>query len=293
MIATTLRGGLGNQMFIYAAARAMALRNGTDMTFNLHYGFDIDYQFHRKLELSNLNVDFGKNNKIATFDYKQPRSIRYISRKLGRNVLAPQYKFIIEKEPPFFQKEIFHLQSKNVYLEGYWQSEKYFADFKEQIRKDFTIITEMPDAIEDELSLMWQGTENLVFIGIRRYQDCATTTPGMVLEEEYYNKAIQLMESKLTNPKFVVFTQQPEWAKTHIVAHSPIMYATPKESELSTIEDMYLMRHCRHAIISNSSFYWWGAWLSEYNDGVVVCPTNFNNRDMALDSWIKFDNTIR
>ena len=287
MISTTIRGGLGNQMFIYAATRAMALRNGTDMTFNLHYGFEMDYQFHRKLELSNLNVDFGETNKLATFDYKQARTVRFLSRKLGRNILLPQYKFLVEQEPPFFQKELVETRSKDVYLEGYWQSEKYFADFKEQIRGDFQIVTKMSDAVEEELRQMRQGTENLVFIGIRRYQDCATTAPGMVLEEEYYNKAIQMMESKLSNPKFVVFTQQPEWAKAHISANSPILFAAPKEGELSTIEDMYLMRHCRHAIISNSSFYWWGAWLSEFNDGIVICPTNFLNRDMALDKWIK------
>ncbi len=287
MIATTLRGGLGNQMFIYAATRAMALRNNTEMTFNMHYGFDMDHQFHRKLELSNLNVQYGLPCSIATFDYRLSRYTRYISRKFGCNILQPQYQFMVEKEPPFFQKEIVELHSKNVYLEGYWQSEKYFADYKYQIRNDFKIITKMSGAVEEELSQMRQGTENIVFIGIRRYQDCAITTPGMVLEEDYYNKAIQLMESKLSNPKFVVFTQQPEWAKEHLVSNSPIKYATPKEGYLSTIEDMYLMIHCRHAIISNSSFYWWGAWLSEFEDGIVICPTNFNNRDMALDGWIK------
>ena len=287
MIATTIRGGLGNQMFIYANARAMALRSGTEMTFNLHYGFDMDYQFHRKLELSHLNVDWGKTNIMATFDYKQARAIRFISRKLGRNILLPQYKYIIEQEPPYFQKELVETRSKNVYLEGYWQSEKYFEDYKEQIRKDFQIVTKMSDAVEDELQKMRQGTDNLVFIGIRRYQDCATTAPGMVLEEEYYNKAIRLLESKISNPKFVVFTQQPEWAKSHIVANSLILYASPKEGELSTIEDMYLMQHCRHAIISNSSFYWWGTYLSDFNDGIVVCPSNFINRDMALKKWIE------
>ena len=91
MIATTIRGGLGNQMFIYAATRAMALRNETDMTFNLHYGFEMDYQFHRKLELSHLNVDWGKTNIMATFDYKQARAIadRIIEVPQTLNFLAP------------------------------------------------------------------------------------------------------------------------------------------------------------------------------------------------------------
>lgn len=290
MIATTLRGGLGNQMFIYAATRAMALRNGTDMTFNLHYGFDVDYQFRRKLELSNLNVDWGKVNNMATFDYKQARVVRFLSRKLGRNILLPQYKFIVEKEPPRFQKELVEERLKNVYLEGYWQSEEYFEDFKNQIREDFKITTKMPDAVEEELRQMQQDTDNLIFIGIRRYQDCVTTAPGMVLEEDYYNKAIQLMESKITNPKFVIFTQQPDWAKAHIVAKNPIMFAKPKEGELSTIEDMYLMQNCRHAIISNSSFYWWGAWLNKNEDKIVIAPKdwNVNNRIIKpqCKNWI-------
>ena len=287
MISTTIRGGLGNQMFIYAMTRAMALRNETEMTFNLHYGFDMDFQFHRKLELSNLNVSWGRKNKLATFDYGLARYTRFFSRKIGRNILMPQYRFYVEHEPPYFQKELVELRSKNVYLEGYWQSEKYFADYKNHIRNDFKIITNMSDSVEEELRQLRQGTENLVFIGIRRYQDCATTPPGMVLEEEYYNKAIQLMESKLTNPKFVVFTQQPEWAKAHLIAQAPIVYASPKEGELSTIEDMYLMRHCRHSIISNSSFYWWSAWLSEYKDGIVIAPSNFNNKDSVCDNWIQ------
>lgn len=287
MIATTLLGGLGNQMFIYAATRAMALRNKTEMTFNLHYGFDVDYQYQRKLELGNLNVDWGVTNRIATYDYGLSRFMRYLSRKIGRNVLNPKYKFIVEKRPTYFQKDLFESQSKNVYLEGYWQSEKYFADFKEQIRNDFQIIKEMPEVVEEELRQMRQDTDNLVFIGVRRYQECSTTAPGMVLEEDYYNKAIQLMESKLSKPKFVVFTQQHEWAKDHIIAKSPIIYAMPKNGESSTIEDLYLMRHCKHAIISNSSYYWWGAWLSNYRSGIVICPNNFFNRDMALDKWIK------
>ena len=287
MIATTIWGGLGNQMFVYAMARAMALRNKTNMTFNLNYGFDTDYQFHRKLELGNLNVKWGIDNKIATFDYGIGRYIRYASRMIGRNVLAPSYKFYQEKEPGHFQKELVCERHKNVYLEGYWQSEKYFYDFKDEIRKDFEIITPVRETVKEELSDMLRETENLVFIGIRRYQECKTTRPGMVLEEDYYNKAIEIMESKLTNPKFVVFTQQPEWAKAHIVANSPVIYAKPKEGELSTIEDLFLMRHCRHAIISNSSFYWWGAWLTEYNDGIVICPQNFLNRDTPLDEWLK------
>ena len=287
MIATTIWGGLGNQMFVYAMARAMALRNNTEMTFNLHHGFDTDFQFHRKLELGNLNVNWGVKNSIATFDFEGARYFRFISRKIGRNIIAPWYEFCKEKEPAYFQTELVSERYKNIYLEGYWQCEKYFSDFKNEIRKDFEIIVPIREAVKVELSSMLNETDNLVFIGIRRYQECLTTRTGMVLEEDYYNKAIQIMESKLDNPTFVVFTQQPDWAKEHLVAKNPIKYAMPKEGEQSSIEDMYLMRNCRHAIISNSSFYWWGAWLREFNDGIVICPQNFTNRDTPLEEWIK------
>ncbi len=287
MIATTLGGGLGNQMFMYAMARAMSLRNGSSVAFNLHYGFDIDEQFRRKLELLNFNVDMGVKAQLATFDYKGARYTRFLYKELGFNILAPHYRIVKEKSPLHYQQELLDIHSKNVYLDGYWQCEKYFADYEDQIRKDFKIVTPISDKVKTELHEMQQGDNNLIFIGIRRYQECKSTRPGMVLDEDYYNHAIELVESKVSSPKFVVFTQQPEWAKEHLHVNNPIMFAQPKNGELGTIGDLYLMTHCHHAIISNSSFYWWGAWLIDSDEKIIVSPNNFINVDSPCDNWIR------
>lgn len=287
MIASIIQGGLGNQMFIYAMARAMALRNHTSAVFNLKYGFANDFQFHRKLELCGLNVKL-QEKPVLTFDYKLSRASLFVSRKAGFNIFMPQYKYIKEKKPMRFEPEVKSFKGSEVFLEGYWQSEKYFDDFDSIIRDDFKITMPIPDNVEEELR-QWNPEEgNLVFIGVRRYQECKSLADGVLLNEDYYNRAIEIIESKVSSPKFVVFSQQQEWAKSHLKAKSPIYYALPKEGNDSSVHDLYLMTHCHHAIISNSSFYWWGAWLSEaHKRGIVIAPNNFLNKDSVCDKWLK------
>lgn len=286
MIATILQGGLGNQMFMYAMARAMALRNGTKAVFNLHYGFEIDVDYKRKLELHNFNVDLQQNRRL-TFDYPMSSGALNYSKKYGFNIFAPNYKYVEEKQPYSYDNIIKTLNNKNVFLEGYWQSEKYFNDYSDIIKNDFEIVTPIADCVSDELRKWYSLGSNLVFIGIRRYQECKTVPQWVLLEDAYYNKAIDLMESKIQNPVFVVFSQQQDWVKSHIKAKSPIVFAKPKYDDNATIDDLYLMTNCKHAIISNSSYYWWGAWLSKFQDGIIIAPDNFSNKDCVCDRWIK------
>lgn len=289
MIASIISGGLGNQMFMYAMVRSMALRNHTTMAFDIESGFTRDFLYQRSLELRNFNLELP-TARLETFNYGNiGRIIRSLSRYCGHNILLPHYRMIKEDMNYFhYQKEIKELQISNAFLEGYWQAPQYFEDYKDIIRNDFQIITPMSDKIKDELKSMKQNSSPLVFIGVRRYQECKNVRPGMVLSEDYYNKAIQLIESKITNPQFVVFTQDYEWAKKNIKTQSPILYASPKNGQLSSIEDLYLMIHCNHAIISNSTFYWWGAWLQkETTNHIVIAPDNFVNKDSICKEWIK------
>ncbi len=285
MISTVIRGGLGNQMFIYAMARAMAIRNHTDAVFNLEYGFKHDIQFKRQLELTCLNVQL-KENKRFTFDIPFGRIAMRTSCIVGRNVIAPSYKYIIEKAPLHFQQELVVKPYNKVFLEGYWQSEKYFSDCVPQIKKDFEITMPIDESVKEEERLINEGDYNTVLLGIRRYQECATLKDGVVLDDDYYNKAIRLMESKVPNTKFIIFTQQQEWARQHIRTERPTYFVSPKVGAFNSVKDLYLMKQCRHAIISNSSFYWWGAWLSNNSDGVVIAPNNFLNRDTVCHRWI-------
>ncbi len=288
MIASIISGGLGNQMFMYAMVRSLALRNHTTMTFDIQSGFTRDYLYHRSLELNHFNLKLP-TSRLATFNYGiLGRIIRNLSRHCGHNILLPHYKMIKEDMNCYhYQKEIKEQQISNAFIEGYWQSSLYFEDYKDVIRNDFQITTPMSEKIKNELNLLKQDSKPLVFIGVRRYQECNNVRPGMILPENYYNKAIQLIESKICNPQFIVFSQDYEWAKNNLKARNQIIYASPKKGPLSSIEDLYLMTHCDHAIISNSSFYWWGAWLQKEKDNhIVISPNNFINKDSACKEWI-------
>lgn len=284
MITTTLQGGLGNQMFMYAMVRALSLRNRVPMAFNTGLGFKTDYQFHRSLELIHLNVKLP-TARLATFDVPLARIWLKLSKMIGRNVLLPPYK-VLRETSENRHMDIINQKVDNIYLLGYWQSELYFKDFEKEIREDFRIMTPMPHRTLQELSKIQSLGENTVMVGVRRYQECTKETNIPVLSKEFYDKAIKEMIAKVENPVFVVFCQDHEWAKRHIrIEGFKVHYVKPKDGVLATIEDLYLMTHLRHFIISNSSYFWWGAWLANYADKIVLAPTNFAHPYSVCKDW--------
>lgn len=289
MITTTLFGGLGNQMFIYSIVRALSLKNNVPMAFNITQGFKDDKLFYRSLELNKFKLNLPES-KIETFNIPFGKKIRSISRKLSFNILNPSYKFIIEDSPRHFQRELMTQSLKNVYLEGYWQSPYYFSDYEDIIKKDFAINVELSQDIKDELAIMKGLGDNIVMIGVRRYQECASNSMipgGKLTQTDYYLKAMEIIQSKINNPVFVVFTQDIEWARNNFPSKYNIYYVKQKTGENSAIEDLYLMQNCSHHIISNSSFYWWGAWLGINPNKIVITPDNFINADSICNNWIK------
>lgn len=289
MIATTLFGGLGNQMFIYATVRAISLKNKVGMAFNISQGFNDDKLFFRNLELSKFNLVIPESN-ISTFNIPMGKRIRAISRKLGFNLLSPKYKFIKEERPYHFQKSLLYQKLPNVYLEGYWQSPYYFEEYSNIIKNDFNIKINIRKEVQDELSLIKSLSDNIVMIGVRRYQECSSTKliPGGKLTDiNYYIKAMDLIRSKINKPVFIVFSQDQEWVRDNIPSGSNLYFVKPKDGENSAIEDLYLMQNCNHHIISNSSYYWWGAWLGNNPNKIVVAPDNFINKDTLCSNWIK------
>lgn len=286
MIATTLFGGLGNQMFIYAAVRAAALRNNTQMAFNLKQGFKDDFQFHRSLELQHFCLDLPEAT-IETFDMPFGKYLRYISRKIGRNILSPKMRFIKNREMP----KDWICRQDNVYLEGYWASEHYFADFADEIRHDFTIKKEyVTEDLYKELSEIKACGETPVFVGVRRYQECTTLAAipdgGLGEDAGYYKRAMKYIADHIERPVFWVFSQAQDWFRENVDDGSyKVLYAQPKKGADSAIEDMYLMTQCEHAIISFSTYYWWAAWLIKNPQKMVICPTVYSGRPTCCNGW--------
>ena len=286
MITTTLYGGLGNQMFLYAAVRAISLRNHVPMAFNTTLGFRTDKLYRRHLELVHLNVKLPEGG-ASVFNVPLARLWRKISQKVGRNVLMPHYKMVREWRQNL-RYDLTEKPLRNAYLEGYWQSECYFKDFEEQIREDFRIMTPMPRRTRDELKRIQALGGNTVMIGIRRYQECTAANRMQVLSKEYYDRAIAIAREKVENPVFVVFCQERQWAMDNIrIDGAKVYFVESKDGPLATIEDLWLMTHLRHFIISNSTFYWWGAWLATGEDKLVIAPSIFPHPRCVCDDWIK------
>ena len=288
MITTTLAGGLGNQMFMYAFTKSLALSKNTAYAFDIKSGFANDITFKRQLELCSLNVRLPES-KLRTCSIgvrKLDNLIKKISRMLQRNILLPSYRLVMEDENCHYQPEIFQINSNNLYLEGYWQSPRYFEKYNDIIRSDFNITSQIPQETLNELDYWKSFNRPLVFVGVRRYQECnpSNVTWG-VCGPDYYKNAMRIIEDTIDNPLFIVFSQDIEWCKRFIHGDN-VIYAEPKSGPNSTISDLFLMKECDHAIISNSSFYWWGAWLQENSKHVVVASDNFMNKDFACNNWI-------
>lgn len=293
MIATTLFGGLGNQMFIYATTRATALRNHTSMAFNLSQGFDMDTEYGRTLELNHFNLQLP-TARLATFDYRLGRLMKRASYEAERNLLMPWQRYIQEVFADYPFIEILRNGSfTSAYIEGYWQNPRYFDDFSDVIRNDFTIKTPIPADTEQELQHLLSQQRPLVFVGVRRYQEVKTKCRLKVCGAGYYAKAMRHVSERIKNPLFVVFSQQPEWAKANLPSDLDTYYIKEKHGPLATISDLYLMRSCHHAIISNSSYYWWGAWLQETAEGhIVIAPDNFINPASPCKEWTVMETEV-
>jgi hypothetical protein len=179
------------------------------------------------------------------------------------------------------------------YIDGYWQSEKYFKRIEPTVRKEFTLITS-PSTKNQKIIDKIKSCES-VSLHIRRgdyVTDPKTNTLYGTCPPEYYEKAIQLMKDKVKHPVYFVFSDDPEWIRSNMVTGYP-QHVVDINGPDDAHEDLRLMSCCKHHIIANSSFSWWGAWLSNNPKKVVVAPKKwFNNyhkdeQDVVPENWVR------
>jgi hypothetical protein len=289
MIIVRLTGGLGNQMFQYAAGRRLAHHHNTDLFLDAS-GFP--YYPLRKYELDLFKI----NAKIATLDLlKQiPISRKDAIRIRIRQLYAQDKEFRYVKEDGLdFHEEILSLPD-NCYLDGFWQSEKYFLEIADIIRREFLFVN-FPSIINQDLISRIVSC-NSVSMHIRRGDyvfDPGTMKIHGVLDREYYTKSLKIIEEYVKDPQIFVFSDDIVWAKNNIKTHLPLHFIDFNRME-NNFEDLRLMIQCKHHIIANSSFSWWGAWLSKKNYNVIIAPIKWfsdkewNNRQTIVpDTWIK------
>ncbi len=284
MVIVRLMGGMGNQMFQFAAGKALAVHLKTELKLDDSY-LKIDPKgkyTQRNFELNGFNMTESLISKTELLKYnsKIARAFRKIF-DLKTNFLNESgHQF----HPGFFDSP------NNVIVNGYWQSEKYFLKYKEQIVKDLSIKQELLTGTE-ELAKQISNT-NSVSIHIRR-GDYVTHAHANYFHGicglDYYKEAVSLIAKSNQNIELFIFSDDIEWCQQNIKLEHPTSFVDTK----SPYKDLYLMQSCKHNIIANSSFSWWGAWLNKNGEKIVIAPKNWfadssiNTSDLCPEKWIR------
>jgi hypothetical protein len=280
MIITRLNGGLGNQMFQYACGRALALRNRDSLKLDISgygAGRSNGTDTPRKYSLSHFNIeeDIASENEITKARYPLGAVSKYSD--IFRKKILRQFNV-------GFIPKIFHSKTagSSFYLDGFWQSEKYFADWADEIRREFTLKKAMSPAARAIANAMASNNGNTpsVSIHIRRgdvARDAATNPYYGIATPEYYSKALQYITKKTGTFRVFVFSDDIEWTKKNIAIPYPTTYVSG--ATIPDYEEMILMGMCDHNIVANSSFSWWGAWLNQNPGKIVVAPAVWSKRN--------------
>lgn len=280
MIAVRLMGGLGNQMFQYALGRRMSLDHDTDLVIDLsRLENQPEGEVPRELELNCFNIA-GKYMHSP---------VRTGSGLL--NKLKGEYRLVEEKKLGYDPSIL--KAPNNTLFGGYWQTEKYFKKIEKTIRSDFTFIppfSKSKKPVAEEI----KASEGSIALQIRRgdyVTHAASSKFHGVMPLDYYYKAIKLIVKKVDNPRIFVISDDPGWCKKNLKLDHPIIFVDhiPGTGQ----EDMHLMSLCKHQIIANSSYGWWGAWLNSNRSKIVIAPkkwfmaTPSDISDRLPRSWIK------
>jgi hypothetical protein len=286
MIVVVICGGLGNQMFQYAAARALSLRCNTDLVLNTNLGFKTDKLYFRVFAMDKLNIHYVKR-RILSFDFIGGRLIRKISSSIGFHLLVPWYKIVHEDDS--LKKELLESPEKykNSILCGSYISQAYFEDKADQLRDDFSLLDSFkPKAVTRYMDMIEQSDKIVVAIGIRIYQDIkylklreSYITEGV----EFYRKAIHYYTEKYKDVKFLIFTQGKDWTINNLpLTEMDYEFVETGVDDSTAVYDMLIFSKCDHYILSNSTFYWWGAWLNASKNKEILISSKCPNNDMHV-----------
>jgi hypothetical protein len=185
----------------------------------------------------------------------------------------------------------------NVYLRGFWQSWKYFSEIRSVLVRELSM-TSRPN-LANTLMMNRMEASCSVCIHVRRgdyWNNPHINKLFGVCPIEYYDEAIRLIKQRLSKAVFFIFSDDLEWARENLKPDRPCIFVDCNK-DMSAVHDMRLMTACKHFIIANSSFSWWGAWLSTALDKIVVAPEKWRkiNRpvdDLLPDDWIKLPNDL-
>jgi hypothetical protein len=294
MVITRILGGLGNQMFQYAAGLSLAVKLESELKmdvrefkdYSLHQGFELERIFSvqgTRASSNDLNRVLGWQSSRLAKSFIQKMNLSFLNSE--KNV----------KEPSFEYWKGFEILDGDLYLDGYWQSEEYFKNIEDNIRLNFEF--KIPfDKKNQKLSEVIQSVDS-ISLHIRRGDYLNSNSANLIhgtCSMDYYHNAINYLKRKLDAPVLFVFSDDIAWVKKNLGTDLKAYYVSHNIAK-NSYRDMQLMSLCNHNIIANSTFSWWGAWLNKNRDKIVIAPQKwFANDEMQLktvniypNSWVK------
>lgn len=284
-IISTICGGLGNQMFQYAAGKALSLRHQVPLYLDITW-------FSQKQDPAAVRTyQLGVFKNITATQLQAGISLPCQSfiKRIGKYL---PFSHTIH-EPHFSYWPRFFTITPPAKLDGYWQCEKYFKNFQKEILHDFTFPA-LPQKTE-QLSLQIAETSNSVSVHIRRgdyVENPQVQAFHGNLQQDYYGKALQLIKDACGKTKLFIFSDNPQWVKENFNCYGHDAVIVDLAFPDAPYHDMHLMSLCKHHIIANSSFSWWGAWLGQ-NGGLTIAPrrwfadTSVDTSDIVPEKWIR------
>lgn len=316
MVIVNLIGGLGNQLFQYAAARSLADKHNTSLRIDLSwYATQTDRQYQldefclkakpaRSWDYLRINPYLGLSRMVRglvgnrwsrilgwlidrsgqTSIYR-PGSVGGDSRELADKGMACQRFF-------HFDPDFFGLPD-NVYLSGFWQSYKYFDDVRQQVLQE--IVLRRP--LNSDCLALLEGISTVESVSIHvRRGDKVQNADYNATDIEYVANAVREIEKRVEQPVYFVFTDDLEWVTANLDIDSEVIFAGMR-ARMTDCEELVMMSHCKHNIIAESSFSWWGAWLNGNRDKIVISPSpqrwinldDYRKHDLLPEEWLVVD----
>ena len=292
-ITISLKGGLGNQLFQYAMGRTLAKHYQATLTLDIS-GFKNDLFFKRNFELMALNIPIDILITSYPMKFQFGRFISHLS--LPCNLLFPI--FLVEpltKYNQYLIDTLPHHLTSNLYIFGNWQHLNYFKEEAMLIKKEFSLREPLSKLNEGIRSLIAQA-DNPVSIHIRRNHNLPSPASthseatngknrvGVTLQMDYYHSAIAFLKTKLPDPTFFIFSDDPQWTSENFKIEKNAIIL--EDGRGPDYEDISLMSACNHHIIANSSFSWWGAWLNDSESKIVIAPKSSPLMPAIPAEWV-------